>query len=335
MLCSSWCSFLDAEIFCLWLQWESTLPGGSAPQICAPVLHGCEFPQGLGEWVPQLSQRLPRFSRQAAHRGSLHMIAHGIRHCCSLGDDRFCSLGQLVVVIGISRVPCVRRGWACEPGVRPSGVWFASNTSLWLYPRANSLHNAQTLFPHSLLVVFSAPYSLLQGPSGTFILGEGAQHRAGSEENAGNGAFQLEFADLENLSSLAERLWFRHGPAGVWGTPCLLPFHSPALAMSWAEPALPGYPRPWIPASPTAQLQSFSWSILKSLGFPSKSLPKVQFPKSEIQGCPAPLHATQDGAFPLWHGPAFRGFVPRRGAGLAGLTRCSVPPALTQLLWQP
>lgn len=57
---------------------------------------------------------------------------------------------------------------------------------------------------HTLLVVFSALCSLLQGPSGTFILGEGPRHQAGSEENAGNGAFLLEFADSVNQSSLGE-----------------------------------------------------------------------------------------------------------------------------------
>lgn len=74
-------------------------------------------------------------------------------------------------------------------------------------PHANSFYNAYALFfPHSLLGSFSAPYSLLQGPGGIFILVEGSRHQTGSEENAGNGAFLLEFADSVNQSSLGAAL---------------------------------------------------------------------------------------------------------------------------------
>ena len=65
---------------------------------------------GPGESVPQLSQRLPCSAvKQSAGFPCTAMAVHGVRLCSSFYDE-FCSLGQLVVVIGIGCVPCVRKG---------------------------------------------------------------------------------------------------------------------------------------------------------------------------------------------------------------------------------
>lgn len=55
------------------------------------------------------------------------MAVHGITLWC-LFNYEFCSLGQLVVVIGIGYISFVRKGWRREPGARLAVIWFSSST---------------------------------------------------------------------------------------------------------------------------------------------------------------------------------------------------------------
>lgn len=112
------------------MQLRVNVPRGSVSQTCSGVVW-LWVSSEAGGIRPSASTKLPMlwfFNRVGSPCVATLMAVHGITVCSSFNYEFF-SLGQLVAVIGIGCVPCVGKGWRCEPGARLAVIWFSSSTT--------------------------------------------------------------------------------------------------------------------------------------------------------------------------------------------------------------